>query len=523
MKNFATLFLLVSFLVSPLIAKPQQISPNTVAIIYNKNLPESEKLAKAYQEARSIPEANLVGLELPDVEEITRSQYNELIAAPLKKIFDERNWWKRGRSQEGIIIAVENQIRIMVCMRGVPLKIARFVEGKPPVVDPKKPANPAALINEAAVDSELAYLSVEKYPLDGLSKNHYYQSEQSITESNFPFLLLIGRIDAPTFPLCYQLIKDAAAAEKTGLWGKAYVDLANKFPKGDAWLKTVATDSKAAGFPTVINSNNEVFLSNYPMNDAAIYFGWYAENVCGPFLNPNFKFKLGAVAVHLHSFSAVSLRDPKKYWSAPLLSLGAAATIGNVYEPFLGYTHHLDIFQNRLLAGYTLVEAAYAAIPVVSWQGVVIGDPLYRPFLHLDLSGEKNDIDRSYRALRAARINNPNDENKRLSEIERIGKEKKNAVFLENLGLEYLTQSKKAEAVLYFHEAKLLYQTPADQLRNDLHIIEIDRNNGKKDLAIEGLRKAAITYKVIPEASCIQELMAIINPPPPPEKIENKK
>ena len=34
-----------------------------------------------------------------------------------------------------------------------------------------------------------------------------------------------------------------------------------------------------------------------------------------------------------------------------------------------------------LSRGQTLGEAAYYALPALSWQAVVIGDPLYRPFL----------------------------------------------------------------------------------------------------------------------------------------------
>jgi hypothetical protein len=32
------------------------------------------------------------------------------------------------------------------------------------------------------------------------------------------------------------------------------------------------------------------------------------------------------------------------------------------------------------MAGWTFGEAVYAALPVLSWQTTVVGDPLYRPF-----------------------------------------------------------------------------------------------------------------------------------------------
>ncbi len=115
------------------------------------------------------------------------------------------------------------------------------------------------------------------------------------------------------------------------------------------------------------------------MTEAALYFGWYAENVTGPFARPDFRFQPGAVACHLHSFSAWSVRDPVGHWVGPLLDHGAAATVGNVYEPFLSLTVHFDVLAARLVDGFTLAESAYAATPGVSWMNTVVGDPIYRP------------------------------------------------------------------------------------------------------------------------------------------------
>ena len=115
------------------------------------------------------------------------------------------------------------------------------------------------------------------------------------------------------------------------------------------------------------------------MKEAALYYGWYNEQPAGPFTRSSFKFQRGAVAYHLHSFSAVTVRDPIHQWVGPLLDRGAAATMGNVYEPFLGLTPRIDIFNARLLDGFTFGEAAYMASPALSWMTTVVGDPLYRP------------------------------------------------------------------------------------------------------------------------------------------------
>jgi hypothetical protein len=117
------------------------------------------------------------------------------------------------------------------------------------------------------------------------------------------------------------------------------------------------------------------------MTGAALYFGWYSEQPTGAVAQSGFRFLPGAVAFHLHSFSANSVRDGVHWWAGPLLTHGAAAVLGNVYEPYLGLTTHFDDFAERLAAGMTLAESAYAATPGLSWMNDVIGDPLYRPGL----------------------------------------------------------------------------------------------------------------------------------------------
>jgi len=92
----------------------------------------------------------------------------------------------------------------------------------------------------------------------------------------------------------------------------------------------------------------DVFPANYPIRNAAFYYGWYTENAYGPFTDPNFYFNKGAVACHIHSFSAATVRDAGKFWAGPLLARGATAVLGNVYEPFLALTPNLDIFHDRL-------------------------------------------------------------------------------------------------------------------------------------------------------------------------------
>ena len=149
------------------------------------------------------------------------------------------------------------------------------------------------------------------------------------------------------------MIGDAVATEDSGLLGRAYVDGADHssgaLADGDKWLQGVVKDLRGVGIPTVYDQEGALLPSGFPMSDCILYYGWYAEGVTGPFVDPDFHFAPGAVAVHIYSFSASTLRSSQAGWVAPLLSKGATASLGNVYEPYLQLTHHLDIFDNRLL------------------------------------------------------------------------------------------------------------------------------------------------------------------------------
>ncbi len=62
----------------------------------------------------------------------------------------------------------------------------------------------------------------------------------------------------------------------------------------------------------------------------------------------NFNSAPGAIAVYIHNYSAATLRNANKNWCVPLIAKGVTATLSNVYEPYLEYTHYLDAFFDTL-------------------------------------------------------------------------------------------------------------------------------------------------------------------------------
>ena len=489
------------------------ISPESVAVLYNTAVPESKKLAEIYREARRIPAENLIGLAMPVTADISRTDYLQKISKPLRSEFDTRRWWKRRTEGGGMVMPESNRIKVLVTMRGVPLRIQPTP--KPPG-NTAAPANPIVGHDEASVDSELAMFGVEGVPVDGVLQNKFYQSEKPITEADMPFLILTARIDAPSFSTCERMIHDAVEVEKSGLWGRAYVDIANKFPQGDQWLEAVVKANESVGIPTVVDRFNDTLPKNYPMTDAAIYEGWYDWHVSGPFLNRRFQFRKGAVAMHLHSFSAEQLKDSSKNWSGALLERGAAVTVGNVYEPYLHLTHDFGILHQRLLAGYSWGEACWMAMPVTSWQGVVLGDPLYQPFKHLDGSGARQNGDIEYRALVAAVAEWKSDPHERQKQLEKATERMRSGILAEARGLGLLSSKDSVGAAQWFRTAKGYYANTEDRMRQDFHLIAIDRMGNRKDLAVRGLRDAQVFYGPIPESEALKGWLDILDPPPPP-------
>jgi uncharacterized protein (TIGR03790 family) len=109
----------------------------------------------------------------------------------------------------------------------------------------------------------------------------------------------------------------------------------------------------------------------------AVYFGWYSLK---KYID-SFDFADGAIGVHIASFEAIDLRDPNSTeWVPSMLIHGVTATFGPVAEPYLDAFPNPEAFFLELIEGKCLVEAFYRTLPSCSWQMMLIGDPLYKPF-----------------------------------------------------------------------------------------------------------------------------------------------
>jgi len=472
-------------------AAEQPLQPATV-VVFNSNDRESSDLAKFYAEKRGIARDHLVPLACSTEEEISRDDYDRTIAGPLRERFKERKWWTVREVADAPPTVTANSIRFVALMKGMPLKI----RGADDYPGDKRTGSPIGSRNDASVDSELALLARFSPEISGANTNPYFQSYRPISEIPDAVFMLVCRLDAPSGATVRRMITDAIEAEKNGLWGRAYVDGAHNtsggLQIGDKWLAEISDQLRKVGVPVVYDDAPEIFADGYPLGDCALYYGWYTNAVAGPFAHPAFRFRPGAVAVHIQSFSASTLRDPGANWAGPLVTKGAAATVGNVYEPFLQLTHNLQILNDRLLHGFTFAESAYMAAPVLSWMSVAIGDPLYRPYgswLQIETKpaapGATSEW-KMYHDFAVQHSGKPPAEYRTLAR--QVASRAKNGAMLEDLGLLEARDGNWPLATTYFQEARAVYTKRDDILRAVLHEAYCWAKQGKPKRALDAVR-----------------------------------
>ena len=496
------LFIVIAarFLITIAEAAEQPLAAATI-VLYNKAAPDSVQLAKFYAQQRGIARDHLVGLTCSTEEEISREEYDTTIADPLREIFKTRHWWTLHETPDQEESATASSIHFVAVIKGIPLKIRATADYPGDVPRP----GPMGNRSEASVDSELTVLAFMSHQISGLIPNPYFQNFRAIGDFENATMLLVCRLDAPAAATVRRMIVDAIAAEKSGLWGRAYVDSAHNtsggMEVGDQWLAQITGQLHKVGIPVVYDETPALFPEGYPMTDCALYYGWYAGAVAGPFTRPDFRFLPGAVAVHIHSFSANTLRDPNANWVAPLVTKGAAASLGNVYEPFLQLTSHLDIFNDRLLHGFTFAESAYMSIRALSWMSVMVGDPLYRPYaswLQIDAPRDsaKSGTDwKTYHEFAVKNVTRP------VSEFRTVARQaasrSRNCPMIEDLGLMEARDGNFSAAASYFQQARTCYAKRDDLLRVVLEEADawIKQNKPKRALAL-----VRSVLRVVPDA-----------------------
>lgn len=333
------------------------LSPHDIVVVSAHDNADSKTVADAYCTARAIPASHRCEINVPNVSAISSAFYISQIEMP-------------------ILAKVEKtQAKCVVLCYGIPWQIE--------APGPRPGHNPLTSA-WASVDSQLATRG--RFHTSGLrdAPNPYFGSTKPFNRHD---MLLVTRIDGASKDDALALI--ARTQKKPS--GKLYalIDMQPKVNGNNSglvsfynsWLKRVPYFLQNYGiFPFVDDEQELVPFTPQPLS---FYWGWYADPN-GHFVTNTYKkleWTPGAVAVHVCSFGARNLRRTLSA-AAGLVHDGAAATLGTVYEPLIEGWARPDIFAAAYFApngkNLCFAEAAWAATPYLSWQNVVIGDPLLR-------------------------------------------------------------------------------------------------------------------------------------------------
>jgi uncharacterized protein (TIGR03790 family) len=388
------------------------LEPTQVLVIANRNANRGVQLARYYIKRRGIPENHLLLVSIADKEICSREDYRNRIADPVRRFLKEND--------------PASRIRCLVTMYGLPLKIA------PPQISEKSqieaemlrkrrrmlnrqlkspvnqtPGKTKALKTEisaiqhrldgltqrnqrAALDSELALVLAGGYELSGWIPNPHFIGFKG---KSLPFtktdVRLVSRLDGPTAAVVRRIIDESLRAEQEGLEGTAYFDArwaikpATEKLKGyalyDQSIHLAADRIRNRGrMAVVVNDQSELFKEGEG-NNAALYCGWYN---LGHYVDA-FEWRPGAIGYHIASSECRTLKQKgSQVWCKRMLEKGVAATIGPTSEPYVQAFPLPEVFFSFLVDGrLSLVECYAVSVPFWSWQMVLIGDPLYRPFM----------------------------------------------------------------------------------------------------------------------------------------------
>jgi uncharacterized protein (TIGR03790 family) len=344
---------------------PAETNGHSVLLVVNDNSSVSRNIGDYYARRRSIPQTNICHIRASEDETIPRDQYNVQIAAPISACL------RKGGLVETVLY--------IVTTLGAPLRIA---------------GTGAMDGDQAAVDSELTllYLDMKRrapHPIKGSLPNPFFgRKDAAFAHPQFP-IYLVTRLAAYDFDGVKAIIdRSLQAANK----GKFVIDERDSFESSaDEWLH-----SAAAFLPkdrVVLDTSTKVL---YGLSDVIGYAGWGSndKNRHQRFLG--FHWLPGAIVTEFVSTDGRTFKKPPDSWNlgrdwttpaglfanspqtmtADYLLEGATGASGHTDEPYLIQTPRPELLLPAYYKGRNLAESYYLAIRSLSWNNIVVGDPL---------------------------------------------------------------------------------------------------------------------------------------------------
>jgi uncharacterized protein (TIGR03790 family) len=336
-----------------------------VLLVVNRNVPISRQIADYYRPRRSVPLKNVCAIDTTGDEEIQWGVYEGQIERPIGECLKNAG-------------LVEKVLYIVTTM-GVPLK----VDGP----------GSRQLSEHASVDSELALLYSKlkgaRYSrMGGVPNPFYMRRDAPFRHPDFP-IYLVTRLAAYDLADVKGMIDRSLQARNRG---KFVIDLqSEKDEPGNDWLRTAAMLLPAGRVVL-----DETTRPLYRQTDVIGYASWGSNDDHRTERWLHFQWLPGAIAAEFVSTSARTFRRPPDNWTpgtswtdkshffaetpqglvADLIHEGATGASGNTYEPYLNGCARPDYLLPAYYQGRNLAESYYLSLLYLSWQSVIVGDPL---------------------------------------------------------------------------------------------------------------------------------------------------
>jgi uncharacterized protein (TIGR03790 family) len=344
-----------------------------VLLVANDNSALSRRLAAFYSnwhelEATQVCHLRTATAENTATETISREAYLREIEAPIARCIAARP----ARSQTWYIVLTQ----------GLPLRIAGAN-----VKDWRD-------TEQASVDSEVSALylkSVGAPPkLAGPARNPYFEQKYaSFSHPEFP-VYLVTRLAGYSFEDAKRAVERCRGARNQGV---AVLDLNGDGDEmGNDWLRSASILLPPGR--AVLDASAKV-LTNIP--NVIAYASWGSNDKARKSRKSGLAWLPGAIAGEYVSTSARTFTHPPSTWTLGTWSdsrgwfvgspqslildyvwEGASGISGATDEPYLSMLPRPHIFIPAYLSGRNLAESFYLSLPVLSWQIMIVGDPLCR-------------------------------------------------------------------------------------------------------------------------------------------------
>lgn len=351
-------------------------STDNILLVINETSPASVQIGEYYRAKRAIPQDHIVRIKVPIGDSIARKDFETLIQGPVGRYISKNN--------------LQDRILYLVLTKDVPLRISG--------------AN-AAQTSAASVDSELTLLYRQLLgqivPTVGRVDNPYFLGDRPLAEAK-PFthlsydIYLVTRLDGFTVDDVLKLIDRGLAPSREG---KFVFDQKSSLidRRGDDWLQEAADRLRPGGASRVVlDTTTSVASTTGPVLG---YYSWGSNDPAIRTRQTGLQFAPGAIAGMFVSTDGRTFTEPPADWlpgnpnrptqqyrgsdqslAGDLIREGVTGVAAQVAEPLLDALTRPQVLFPAYLAGFNLVESYYLAMPFLSWETVVVGDPLCSPF-----------------------------------------------------------------------------------------------------------------------------------------------